>query len=146
MEKKLILKLEPDNEKSMKLETEEGKWVVCYEGARKVMLGILDLIGIDYQEIDKLAETTDLDNLHQLVKQGFTIRIDEIEDELHFIAFKDHASIAFGVSKEQGISSLLKNTEEWAEEFLKEENNTKTIHGKGIDSLLETIDEIFESI
>ena len=55
-----------------------------------------------------------------IIKKGFTIRIDEMEDHLRFIAYKGQASTSCGVSKEMGISSLLKNAEDFAEEFLED--------------------------
>ena len=91
------------------------------------------------------AVPQNLENLHILVEKGFTIRIDEVEDHLRFFAFKGNASTSFGVSKEMGISRLLLNAEDFAEEFIKEEKKDVKIQGKGIDSLLETIDEIYES-
>ena len=66
------------------------------------------------------AVPQNLENLHKLVEKGFTIRIDEMEDHLRFIAFKGDASTSCGVSKEMGISSLLRNAEDFAEEFLED--------------------------
>lgn len=120
MDNKLILKLKLYNEKSMILQTEEKKLQISDEGMKKFLISVLDLAGIDYREVDNLAETTDLENLHQLIKQGFTIRIDEIEDDLRFIAYKGQASTSCGVSKEMGIARLLLNAEDFAEEFLED--------------------------
>ena len=128
MASKLIFKLKSDSEKSMILKTEQNKFQISDEGINKFFISVLDLDGIDYKVVDKLDETEDLHNLHLLIKQGFTIRIDEIEnDHLRFIAFKGNASIIFGVSKEMGISRLLINAEDFAKEFLEETNNEKSL-------------------
>ena len=122
MEKKLILKLKLNKEdkSSMILQTELDKFQISDEGMKKFFISVLDLAGVDYKVVDKLAETEDLHNLHLLIKKGFTIRIDEMEDHLRFIAYKGQASTSCGVSKEKGISSLLKNAEDFAEEFLED--------------------------
>ena len=122
MEKKLILKLKLNKEdkSSIILQTELDKFQISDEGMKKFFISVLDLAGVDYKVVDKLAETEDLHNLHLLIKKGFTIRIDEIEDNLRFIAYKGQASTSCGVSKEMGISSLLKNAEDFAEEFLED--------------------------
>lgn len=144
MEKKLILKLKLSNKDRMLIKTSDNTYEVANsETLSNVITMICSLLNI--QGVNN-AVPRNLENLQELVKQGFTIRIDELDDHLRFMDFKDKASITFGVSKEMGISRLLHNAEDFAEEFLKEENITKTIKGKGIDSLLETIDEIFESI
>ena len=120
MDNKLILKLKLYNEKNMILQTEQKKFQISDEGMKKFLISVLDLAGIDYREVDNLAETTDLENLHQLIKQGFTIRIDEMEDHLRFLAYKGQASTSCGVSKEMGISRLLLNAEDFAETFLED--------------------------
>ena len=149
MEKKLILKLKLNKEDkdSLRLKTEDDECNVLYtKGTDNALLRLLQLMDLDEQEIEKLEQITKLDNLLTLIKQGFTIRLDEVKDHIRFIAFKGNASITFGVSKEQGIAKVLMEAEDWAEEFLKEANNTKTIKGKGINALLDTIDEIYNSI
>ena len=122
MEKKLILKLKLNKEdkSSMILQTELDKFQISDEGMKKFFISVLDLAGVDYKVVDKLAETEDLHNLHLLIKKGFTIRIDEMEDHFRFIAHKGQASTSCGVSKEMGISSLLKDAEDFAEEFLED--------------------------
>ena len=127
MQKKLILKLKLYNEKNMILQTEQKKFQISDEGMKKFLISSLDLAGIDYREVDNLGETTDLENLHQLIKQGFTIRIDEIGDELRFTAYIDKASTGFIVSKEQGISRLLLNAEDWAETMLEDLNKSNNL-------------------
>lgn len=124
MDKKLILKLKLNKEdkSSMIMQTEQDKFQISDEGMKKFFISVLDLAGVDYKVVDKLAETEDLRNLHLLIKKGFTIRIDEVEDHLRFMAFKGNASTSCGVSKSMGISSLLKNAEDFAEEFLKDLN------------------------
>ena len=122
MEKKLILKLKLDKEDGarMIMHVGEEKYNVTFLKGSNVILGILDLVNIDAEEIDKISQITDLKNLFELIQKGFTIRIEEMEDHLRFIAFKGQASTSCGVSKEMGISSLLKNAEDFAEEFLED--------------------------
>ena len=130
MENKLILKLKLNNEdkSSMILQTEQDKFQISDKGMKKFFISVLDLAGVDYKTVDKLAETEDLHNLHLLIKKGFTIRIDEIKDDhLRFMAFKGNASITFGVSKEQGISKVLLEAEDWATEMLEELSHNKSL-------------------
>ena len=122
MEKKLILKLKlsKENKSSMIMQVGEEKYNLVFFKGSNVLLGVLDLINIDAEEIDKISSISDLKNLFELIQKGFTIRIDEMEDHLRFIAYKGQASTSCGVSKEMGISSLLKNAEDFAEEFLED--------------------------
>ena len=124
MEKKLILKLKLDKQDGarMIMQVGEEKYNVTFLKGSNVLLGILDLINIDAEEIDKISENTDLKNLFELIQKGFTIRIDEIEDELRFTAYIKQASTGIIVSKNQGISALLKNAEDWAETMLEDLN------------------------
>ena len=98
---------------------EEKHNLVFLKGSN-VLLGVLDLINIDAEEIDKISEVTDLKNLFELIQKGFTIRVDEVEDHLRFFAYKGQASTSCGVSKEMGISRLLLNAEDFAEELLED--------------------------
>ena len=122
MASKLIFKLKSDSEKLMVLQTEQKKFQISDDGMRKFFISVLDLAGIDYREVDNLATTTDLSNLHLLIKEGFAIRVDELNDHIRFIASKDQASMSFGVSKEMGISRLLLDAEDFAEELLESLN------------------------
>jgi len=80
MKKKLILKLKSKDKKtSMILKTENEETIVCYHGMRRILISILDLIEIDYQEVGKLARETDLYSLLVLIQNGFTLRVDETE-------------------------------------------------------------------
>ncbi len=122
MEKKLILKLKLNKEdsSSMIMQVGEEKYNLVFLKGSNVLLGVLDLINIDDEEIDKISEIKDLKNLFELIQKGFTIRIDEMEDHLRFIAYKGNASTSCAVSKEMGISRLLLNAEDFAEEFLED--------------------------
>lgn len=123
MEKKLILKLKLNKEDKsrMIMQVGEEKYNLVFLKGSNVLLGVLDLINVDGEEIDKISEITDLKNLFELIQKGFTIRIDEIgDDHLRFMAFKGNASTTLGVSKEMGISSLLKNAEDFAETLLED--------------------------
>ena len=68
MENKLILKLKLNNEdkSSMILQTELDKFQISDEGMKKFFISVLDLAGVDYKVVDKLAETEDFHNLHLL--------------------------------------------------------------------------------
>lgn len=122
MEKKLILKLKLNKEDKsrMIMQVGEENYNLVFLKGSNVLLGVLDLIDIDAEEIDKISEISDLKNLFELIQKGFTIRIDENKDHLHFIAYKGQASTSFGVSKGMGIASLLKNAEDFAEELLED--------------------------
>lgn len=122
MQKKLILKLKLDKQDGARIimQVGEEKYNVTFLKGSNVLLGILDLINIDAEEIDKISQISDLKNLFDLIQKGFTIRIDEVEDNLRFFAYKGQASTSCEVSKEIGISSLLKNAEDFAETLLQD--------------------------
>ena len=122
MEKTLILKLKlsKENKSSMIMQVGKEKYNLVFLKGSNVLLGVVDLIIIVAEEIDKISSISYLINLFDLIQKGFTIRIDEMEDHLRFIAYKGQASTSCGVSKEMGISSLLKNAEDFAEEFLED--------------------------
>jgi len=121
MEKKLILKLKSKDKKtSMILKTENEETIVCYHGMRRILISILDLIEIDYQEVGKLARETDLYSLLVLIQNGFTLRVDETEKGFSLIISKDTCSTSFSSSKEEGISKVLMQAEEWAETFVED--------------------------
>ena len=84
MENKLILKLKLNKEDKsrMIMQLGEEKYNLVFLKGSNVLLGVLDLINIDAEEIDKISEVTDLKNLFELIQKGFTIRVDEVEDHL----------------------------------------------------------------
>ena len=129
MENKLILKMKFNKEnRSLSMQTEGGKFdVKILSGVKDYIASVLEFTQIDYEEINKL-ETISLYNLQSLLEKGFTIRIDEVEEYLRFIAYKGQASTSCGVSKVMGISSLLKNAEDFAETLL-EDLKTNTACG-----------------
>ena len=121
MEKKLILKVKLNKEDQdwWIVEASDCKCQVCNTNDN-VLVNLLYLMDVDEQEVEKLQKTTTLSNLFELIQKGFTIRIDETEDNLRFITYKGQASTSCGVSKEIGIAWLLKNAEDFAEEFLED--------------------------
>ncbi len=148
MDKKLILKLKLNKEdkSSMIMQVGEEKYNLVFLKGSNVLLGVLDLINIEAEEIDKISQISDLKNLFDLIQKGFTIRIDDIGAEYRFTSYIDKATTGFIVSKKQGLASLLKNAEDWAETMLEELGHSKKISGVGINSLLETIDDIYNSL
>ena len=129
MEKKLILKLKLNKEDKsrMIMQVGEENYNLVFLKGSNVLLGVLDLINVDGEEIDKISEVTDLKNLFELIQKGFTIRIDEMGDELRFTSYIDKASTGFIVSKEQGISKLLLDAEDWAETMLEDLNKCNNL-------------------
>lgn len=118
MEKKLIVKIKKEGKEKFLIRTESEQFKVQRdEKISNILTLICSLLNI--QGVNN-AVPQNLENLHILVEKGFTIRIDEMEDHLRFIAYKGQASTSFGVSKEMGISGLLKNAEDFAEEFLED--------------------------
>ena len=116
--KRLIIKIKKENEERFLIKTDcETFKVHSTETMSNILTMICSLLNI--QGVNN-AVPRNLDNLQKLVEKGFTIRIDEMEDHLRFIAYKGSASTTCGVSKEKGISSLLKNAEDFAEEFLED--------------------------
>ena len=118
MVKKLIVKIKKEGKEKFLIRTECEKFKVQRD---EKISNILTLICsfLNIQGVNN-AVPQNLENLHILVEKGFAIRIDEMEDHLRFIAYKGQASTSCGVSKEKGISSLLKNAEDFAEEFLED--------------------------
>ena len=126
MEKKLILKLKLNGQRNdlIKVKTQDNECNVYHtKDMDKFLVDLLKLTSVSKAEIEKLEQVTKLDSVLELINQGFTIRIDEIgDDHLRFMAFKGNASITFGVSKEQGISKVLIEAEDWAHEFVQDLN------------------------
>lgn len=97
MEKKLILKLTPQNAKSMMV------------------------------EIEKLAEGINLHNIRFLVKKGFTIIICEREEELSLVAFDSQNKIGIKAPKSQGYKGLITSADEWSGTMIEEIYNNKEL-------------------
>ena len=116
MEKKLIVKIKKDENERFLVQAETFK-VYSEETISNILTMICSLLNI--QGVNN-AVPRNLENLHELVGKGFTIRIDELEDHLRFFAYKGQASTSCGVSKEIGISGLLLNAEDFAETLLED--------------------------
>lgn len=61
-----------------------------------------------------------LKNLSQIIEKNFKVNIHESEDEYILIVLKDKSSIRFAAKKEQGISNVLAQAEDWAETMLED--------------------------
>ena len=114
--KRLIIKIKKDENERFLVQTETFK-VHSEETISNILTMICSLLNI--QGVNN-AVPRNLENLHELVEKGFTIRVDEVEDHLRFLAYKGQASTSCGVSKEMGISRLLLNAEDFAETLLED--------------------------
>lgn len=129
MEKKLVLKLKRDKEIKdlMVLQTEDKKYDVAYFEEGYILLNIFELIGIDFNEIDKIETTTSLNCLVKLISKGFSIRVDESEKGYNLIVSRDKCSMNFTATKEQGFAKVMIDAENWSQTLLEEIQNCCTI-------------------
>lgn len=118
-EKKLIVKLQRNNEggKSMKLTTEEGKYVCYYIGS------IQNILASEMDELEEEIIQIDLSNLEVLIKKGFTIRLGKVDGKYNLIISKGNCSTTYTATKEDLIKTLQK-ADEWAETFINESGAT----------------------
>lgn len=129
MEKKLVLKLKRDKEIKdlMVLQTQDEKYDIAYFEEGYILLNIFELIGIDFDEIDKIEATTSLNSLVKLISKGFSIRVDESEKGYNLIVSRDKCSMNFTATKEQGFAKVMIDAENWSETLLEEIQNCCTI-------------------
>ena len=132
MEKKLILKA--------KMSSENPNKIQCVNDCGKLEIGVgatfSDIVACSFNgsgEYDVfcnlvLDAMNRYDNIKELLKRGFTIRIDETETKYSLIVSKGKCSTSFSVEKKDGIVKLLMQAEDWAETML-EDLKTNTACG-----------------
>lgn len=123
MEKNLIVKATQNKQKenSLIMNTGEEKWELNYpQYFDDIMLSIFGSMQIEQEELKKLQDNVSFNNLYALIKKGFSIRLDEIENGYQLIVRKGNSAISFTATKRQGVSKVLIEAEEWAETMLEE--------------------------
>ena len=121
MEKGLIIKLTKARKDHMFMQTSQGIWEVsCVMGLDSVIFGFLGMIGVGCAKNEKFLTNVKLNNLHKLVNDKFSIRVDQTEEKYTLIISKDKCSTSFSGVKENGITKLLIKAEDWAKTLLED--------------------------
>ena len=122
MEKKLIFKLKRNKEDKdlMLLQTENEKYDIAQFEEGYVLLNIFELLGVDFNEIDKIEEATSLNSLIALINRGFSIRIDSTEQGYILIVSREKCSKSFNAKE---FSKLMIEAENWAQTLIEEIKN-----------------------
>ena len=74
-----------------------------------------------------MENKSSLENLTELIKEGFKVKVVEVKDSYVLVVAKDKCSINFTVRKTEGIAKLFENAEDWAATMLDELGNNKNI-------------------
>ena len=124
MEKKLIVKA--------KVSTENKNKIQCANNYNRWEIGstasFSDIVACAFSRLGEHDIFYDLvldsgnkyNSIKELIKQGFTIRIDETEMGYGLIVLKGKCSISFSVSKECGIAKLLAEANDYAETMIED--------------------------
>ena len=128
MAKRLLAKLELTDENTLKLKIEERSWKFpLNEYMDNLIYWTTDMLGFYYVKKELAQENNSLESLHKLMKKGFAIRFDEMEDFYSIIISKSVSSANFKTAKDKGVTQLLIEAENWATEMLEELEHNNTI-------------------
>ena len=126
MEKKLIVKIKMPVENTNKIQCSNhfNKWEICGDAS------FSDIVACSFSRYGEYDVFYDLvqdvinryDNVKELLKHGFTIRIDKTENEYGLIVSKGKCSTSFSVKKDKGIAKLLIQADDWAQTLLEDLN------------------------
>ena len=127
MQNRMLAKFRVKND-TLKIELDEKKWELkLNEYMSNVFSWTTDLLGLYYVKRELSEKNNELQNLHQLLSQGFSFRLDEAVDSYTLIVSKGTSSISFNSLKEYGVTNLLLEAEDWAAEMLEELDKNNTI-------------------
>lgn len=151
MANRLIVKLKRcvDDERKLQFISSKSKGKIDFDEILSEIVAFGFMVIEDYDTYQRLMLGLggarriigDCENLKELIKLGFVVRLDDAEDKYNLFVSKDSNSITFSSPKKLGscgaVCDVLCQAEEWAEELLDEIDNIKTASNEIENSKLE---------